>query len=90
MNRKPEIWTRETHPDHETIGQVFKAWNGYVFECDSWEENLGFWMTRIDAPEDRRADTHSEFRRNVSERAIGRTFHRHYGKPFPTARWDQE
>lgn len=32
-------------------------------------------MTRVDAPIERRSDLHSEFRRNVSERAIGRTFH---------------
>lgn len=72
------IKTMETHPNHETIGKIFKAWNGEKYLCDSWEENLGFWMTRVDAPDDRKADKHSEYRRNVSERAIGRTFHEVY------------
>lgn len=67
--------TPAMHPDHQTIGRTFSAWDGYKYFCDSWEENLGYWMTRIDAPNDRQADQHSEFRRNVSERAIGRTFH---------------
>lgn len=67
--------TPESHPDHEVVGKTFKAWDGHLYVCDSWEENLGYWMTRTDAPPERRADQRSEFRRNVSERAIGRTFH---------------
>lgn len=74
------IKTPETDPDHETVGRTFKAWDGHKYVCDSWEENLGFWMTRVDAPIERRADVHSEFRRNVSERAIGRTFHQVYDR----------
>ena len=69
------IRTPKTHPDHETIGRTFKAWDGHKYVCDSWDEHLGFWMTRVDAPAEHRADQHSEFRRNVSEAAIGRTFH---------------
>lgn len=69
------IKTPETHPEHETIGRTFKSWDGHKYVCDSWEENLGFWMTRVDAPVEHRSDPHSEFRRNVSERAVGRTYH---------------
>lgn len=60
------IKTPETDPDHDTIGHRFKAWDGKVYYCDSWESNLGFWMTQ---------EEDSNVRRNVSERAIGRTFH---------------
>ncbi len=62
--------------DHDTIGQHFKAHDGKYYWCDSWVENMGFWMTEVDkdtqriVPEGRRT--------NVSERAIGRTFHRTY------------
>lgn len=75
MADERKIWTPETHPDHPTIGRTFRAWDGQKYFCDSWQENLGYWMTRVDAPTERRADLHSEYRRNVTERAIGRTFH---------------
>lgn len=75
------IKTPETDPDHETIGRTFKAWDGHRYICDSWESNYGFWMTRVDAPQERRTDLHSEYRRNVNERAIGRTFHLVYEQP---------
>lgn len=73
MNR--QIKTPETDPDHHTVGKTFKAHDGHEYFCDSWEENMGYWMTRVDCPPERRGDLHSEFRRNVSEMAIGRTFH---------------
>jgi hypothetical protein len=72
------IKTTQTDPDHETIGFTFQNWEGLLFFCDSWESNLGFWMTRVDSPPERRGDLHSKFRRNVSERAIGRTFHKQH------------
>ena len=75
MTSNREIKTPVTDPDHEVIGRTFTAWDGHQYRCDSWEQNMGFWMTRVDAPVERHADKHSEFRRNVSERAIGRTFH---------------
>lgn len=78
MSYQPLIKTPKTDPDHETIGQTFRGHDGHTYYCDSWQENLGFWMTRADAPEDRKQDLHSEYRRNVSERAVGRTFHRIY------------
>jgi hypothetical protein len=59
---------------HTIVGQRFKAWDGNFYVCDSTDHN-GVWMTREDAPEQHKTDQHSEWRRNVSERAIGRTFH---------------
>lgn len=75
FNTKRPLMTPETHPNHETIGRRFKGWDGNIYFCDSYDPDIGFWMTRVDAPEGvepRRA--------NVSERAIGRSYHRIYGK----------
>lgn len=63
-----EIRTPATDPDHNVIGQTFKAWDGHRYICDSWEQDLGFWMFRTDENGDL-------VRRNVSERAIGATYH---------------
>src|SRR5262245_7941462 len=63
-----EIKTPETHPDHHTVGHFFKSWP-HTYYCDSYDPRIGYWMTNVDDPADRR---------NVSERAIGRTFHEIY------------
>lgn len=65
------IKTPETDPDHPTVGHYFSAPNfsgpsPAVYYCDSYDPRCGFWMTDIATQE----------RTNVSERAIGRTFHR--------------
>ena len=67
------IITPQTNPDHHTVGRRFKAWNDgpQVYFCDSYDPRMGYWMTNETNPEDRR---------NVSERAIGRTFHQIYEK----------
>lgn len=61
-----EIRTPLTHPDDPVIGHRFRGPFGKKFFCDSWEENCGYWMTNESDPAERR---------NVSERAIGATFH---------------
>lgn len=53
--------------DHEVVGHTFKAWDGKTYLCDSYDERIGFWMTEIGNPNNRR---------NVSERAIGGAFRR--------------
>jgi len=69
----PAIKTPQTHPDHEVVGKYFGG-HSIVFEksqiyfCDSYDPALGYWMTNIDPK--------LNDRRNVSERAIGRTFYR--------------
>lgn len=86
--RDSEIKTPETHPDHHTVGKDFMNWfDSHRYFCDSYDPSIGYWMTRIDAPTERWADQHSEFRRNVSVRAIGATLHRihvdyHNGKVY--------
>lgn len=62
------IKTRQTHPDHPTVGHFFTCF-GKAYYCDSYDPAIGFWMTNIADPSDHR---------NVSERAIGRTFHEVY------------
>lgn len=68
--------TPESHPFHTTVGKHFGAYlsgvsGTVVYLCDSYDPRLGFWMTQVDDPINRL---------NVSERAIGRTFHRAYDK----------
>lgn len=74
--KKVKVITIADAPGHDTIGVVFKGHDGKMYLCDSWEDRAGFWMTEVDrntlvvVPGGRRT--------NVSERAIGRTFHRRY------------
>lgn len=62
-----------THPNHPTVGHYFGGYGpastNYatrIYYCDSYDPNMGFWLTSVIDPSDRK---------NVSERAIGRTFH---------------
>jgi len=64
------IITPKTHPDHETVGHNFRSWDGVWF-CDSYDPRIGYWMTEVG---------NKQNRKNVSERAIGRTFHLVRGK----------
>lgn len=77
------ILTPEDRPDHHTIGQRFQGFCHYdmkivVYYCDSHQSNYGYWMTREDCPPEHRQDEEGKWRKNVSERAIGRTYHRIY------------
>ena len=71
------IQTPDTHPNDDVIGQMFKSGrDGHTYYCDSYDPRRGYWMTRIDAPPENRADDDTMWRTNVSERAINRTYHR--------------
>jgi hypothetical protein len=66
-----DLITPETHPDHSVVGKRFKGFSAKhdtspTYFCDSYDPRIGYWMTNVDDPTDRK---------NVSERAIGRTFH---------------
>lgn len=52
-----------------------------IYLCDSYDQNHGFWLTQVDDPSNRR---------NVSERAIGRTFHEAYdrGDHWDVSKWN--
>lgn len=69
------IKTAKTDPDHWCIGRYVKAWDGHIYLCDSHDSRWGFWMTRIDTPVKHEQDQSTEWRKNVSENAINRTFH---------------
>lgn len=65
-----DIRTPQTHPDHHTVGHLFVAtdlMNGdeQVYYCDSYDPRCGYWMTLCNGIG----------RKNVSERAIDRTWH---------------
>lgn len=65
------VKTPTTHPDHPTVGHHFSGVNWRrnrteVYFCDSYDPQIGYWMTNVYDPADRK---------NVSERAIERTFH---------------
>ncbi len=59
-----EIITPSTHPDHHAVGRFFDGHKGPWY-CDSYDPRCGYWMTSLDGTR----------RKNVSERAIDRTFH---------------
>ena len=64
------IITPATHPKHHTVGHHYAGTNWSrvrteIYYCDSYDPQQGFWMTNVNDPADRK---------NVSERAIDRTF----------------
>ena len=69
---KNTIRTPKTNPDHDVVGHFFRAtdWRPSppvtaMYYCDSYDPSIGYWMTNVDDASDRK---------NVSERAINRTF----------------
>lgn len=66
------IITLDAEP-HDTVGQRFRNHAAYQetpeFICTSYDSRSGFWMQNEADPKNKR---------NVSERAIGRTYHRIY------------
>lgn len=77
----PVILTAADRPGHHVLGRRFRSYCVYdrkpaVYVCDSHQSDYGYWMTREDAPEENRQDRDTKWRLNVSERAIGASFHR--------------
>lgn len=65
------IKTPQTHPGHQVVGHYFgghsiKHGRTTVYFCDSYDTEIGYWMTNVEDPTDRN---------NVSDRAIGRAYH---------------
>lgn len=70
------ILTPQTDPDHYAVGRRFRAF-GVDYICDSYDPAIGFWMTPADPNQPYPFNPlRKDERRNVSERAIGRTYHR--------------
>lgn len=67
------IKTPETDPNHYVIGKYFKGM-GILWYCDSYDTQLGYWMTPVFGERDPNIYGKTE-RINVSERAIDRTIH---------------
>ena len=68
--------TPQTDPQHDTVGHYFAGPTLFndigksdaqppIYYCDSYDPRMGYWMTEKSNPSNRR---------NVSERAIGRTY----------------
>lgn len=82
------IKTSLTHPIHETIGNFYGSGLVYgiegtvIFYCDSYDARQGYWMTPV-------SHKNTE-RRNVSIRAIDRTFMRAclHGAGWYINRWN--
>ena len=76
----PEEYRVEEVASNHAVGHRFRGSNWrppygpVVFRCTSYDSRQGFWMENEADPSDRH---------NVSERAIGRTFHRIYEAVTP-------
>lgn len=66
QNDRDEVLTPKERPNHHVIGRYFRAWDGEVYFCDSYQYGPDYWMTNI---------LDGNIRRGVSTAAIGRTFH---------------
>lgn len=82
-----QIKTPETHPDHHTVGRYFCGPGGTEFYCDSYDPRIGYWMTSRDCVGRDVETLTNEQRRNVSERAIGHTFHEVPQDPTAFSLW---
>jgi hypothetical protein len=64
------ILTPANSPGHWVIGRLWVGYNGQFYFCESYDPRMGFWLRNIANPSDRR---------NISERAPTRTFHKPRG-----------
>jgi hypothetical protein len=77
VERRPDDRLPCDNPDHDVIGRYFISGVGGIYWCDSYDPHCGFWMTPAREGDTTFSDQPTT-RTNVSERAIGRTFHRIY------------
>jgi hypothetical protein len=72
------IRTPETHPNDPVVGKNFRAWDSGIYFCDSYDPSCGYWMTLVGCLlQSKNSELPAERRTNVSERAIGGTFHKY-------------
>lgn len=62
---------------HETVGRLF-SFCGARYRCFRYEEGNGFWMRLVDDGDNVFSNRVKGYEGCVSERAIGRTYHRVY------------
>lgn len=59
---EPSAWVKQV------VGNHYRAWDGRIYLVFGYDPRSGFWVRTVDNDEPRHA--------NISERAIGRTYHR--------------
>ena len=64
---EPDV-TPETHPNHHVVGREFMGWDARRWFAES-HDHCGYWMYATDGSGDWS---------NISERAVGRTYHEIY------------
>lgn len=72
----PDIKTPYTHPDHPVVGHYFAGPSfsrnrSEIYFCDSYDPRVDYFMTNVYYPDERK---------DVSVRALGRTYHEAYDK----------
>ena len=72
------IKTPLTDPEHHTVGRYFASGShpGVIWYCDSWDSRWGYWMRDVESSPVFEQDQESQYRRNISERAVGATWWR--------------
>jgi hypothetical protein len=70
------ILTPKERPNHHVIGRYFRAWDGQVYFCDSYDPRIVYYMTNV---------LDARLRKDVSTRAPGRTFHEIGTQDRPTS-----
>ena len=84
MSHDHEHHNEQTERRHPTVGYRFRS-GPLIYLCTSWDRSCGFWMEVVEGSGDVLYPSRKVGDRvNVSERAIGRTYHRAgYGADEP-------
>lgn len=76
QNEDTGVLTPKERPNHHVIGRYFRAWDGQVYFCDSYDPRIDYYMTNV---------LDASLRKDVSTRAPGRTFHEIGTQDRPTS-----
>jgi len=60
------IKTVKELPQHHAVGRFFRAWDGQVYYCECYDPRVDYIVVNVVDP---------TIRKDISPRAIGRTFH---------------
>lgn len=69
--------------NHETVGWTFRGWDGGHYICTHYRPETGFFMRCVKEPDPGVRIRAYGALVDVSERAIGRTYHRLDGETMP-------
>lgn len=73
-----DVLTPKERPNHHAIGRYYRAWDGQVYYCDSYDPRVDYYMTNV---------LDASHRKDVSPRALGRTFHEIGTQDRPRVPW---